>query len=116
MSGSSSASVASHRGLAPLASVFHTAGRWLAAIPAGEPSHHVTLSVQNVVCECVVALTRGASDMELAAACYAVQALWMDAKDMMQEMGFLSYFKASSLRAMSAILGSTEDVLDAINR
>ena len=70
----------------------------------------MTLSVQNVVCECVVALTRGASDMQLASACYAVQALWMDAEDMMQEMGFLSYFWAS------ANLVNIEDVLDAMRR
>ena len=68
------------------------------------------------MCACVAALTRGATDMELAAARYGVQALWRDARDMMQEMGFLSYFRTSSLRTLSANLGSTEDVLDAINR
>ena len=66
-----------------------TAGTWLAVIPVGERYHLVTLTVQNVVCECVVALIRGASDMDLAAACYVVGALWMDAKDMMQKMGLI---------------------------
>ena len=65
-----------------------TAVKWLAVIPVGEPYRHVTLSVQYVVCECVRALTRCVGDRELAAACSALGALWMEAKDRMQEMGF----------------------------
>ena len=93
-----------------------TAGRWLAVIPPGRRYDRVTWTVQNLVCACVVALTRGATDMELAAARYGVQALWRDARDMMLQRGFLSYSRTSSLPALSANLGSTEYVLDAINR